>query len=49
MAGVEDGGIPFVEKMAELSATLYEQFKKADKLQVAIEKYLKILGYGKSE
>jgi type I restriction enzyme M protein len=45
-AEVEDDGIPFEEKMSELSATLYEQFAKADKLETTIIKNLEILGYG---
>lgn len=31
-AEIEDDGIPFEEKMAELSASLYEQFAEADQL-----------------
>ena len=34
----EDDGIPFEEKMAELKATLLEQFKKSSELQKEIEK-----------
>jgi type I restriction enzyme M protein len=45
-AEVEDDGIPFEEKMAELSATLYEQFVEADRLEAVIKKNLEILGYG---
>ena len=44
---IEDDGIPFEEKMSELSATLYEQFDKADQLEAAIKKNLEALGYGK--
>jgi len=43
---VEDDGIPFEEKMAELSATLYQQFDKADQLEAVIRKNLEVLGYG---
>jgi len=46
-AEVEDDGIPFDEKMAELSATLYEQFAEADRLEATIRKNLEVLGYGK--
>jgi type I restriction-modification system DNA methylase subunit len=45
-AEVEDDGIPFEEKMAELSATLYEQFAQADQLEATIRKNLAVLGYG---
>ena len=43
---VEDDGIPFEEKMSELSATLYEQFAKADQLEATIKTNLEALGYG---
>jgi len=43
---VEDDGVPFEEKMAELSAELYEQFAKADELEATIKKNLEALGYG---
>ena len=45
-AEVEDDGVPFEEKMAELSATLYEQFAEADRLEAAIKRDLEVLGYG---
>jgi type I restriction enzyme M protein len=45
-AEIEDDGVPFEEKMAELSATLYEQFAEADRLEAAIRKNLEALGYG---
>jgi len=45
-AEIEDEGIPFEEKMAELSAMLYEQFVEADQLEAAIKKNLEVLGYG---
>jgi len=46
-AEIEDDGIPFEEKMAELSATLYGQFAEADRLEAAIRKNLEALVYGK--
>ncbi|MBT9143062.1 MAG: hypothetical protein DDT29_01461 [Dehalococcoidia bacterium] len=46
-AEIEDDGIPFEEKMAELSARLYEQFAEADQLEATIRKNLEVLGYGK--
>jgi len=45
-AEIEDDGIPFEEKMTELSAKLYEQFAEADQLETAIKRNLEILGYG---
>jgi type I restriction enzyme M protein len=45
-AEIEDDGIPFEEKMAELSATLYEQFIEADRLEATIKRNLEVLGYG---
>jgi type I restriction enzyme M protein len=45
-AEIEDDGIPFEEKMAELSVKLYEQFDEADRLEETIKKNLEILGYG---
>ena len=33
-------------KMAERSATLYEQFSEADQLKATIRKNLEALGYG---
>lgn len=44
-AEVEDDGIPFEEKMAELSSRLYEQFAEADQLEATIRKNLEVLGY----
>ena len=44
-AEVEDDGIPFEEKMTELSSKLYEQFAEADQLEATIEKNLEVLGY----
>ena len=45
-AEIEDDGVPFDEKMVELSATLYEQFAEADRLEATIRKNLEVLGYG---
>ena len=45
-AEIEDDGVPFEEKMAELSATLYEQFSEADRLEAVIKRNLEVLGYG---
>lgn len=46
MEEIKDDGIPFEEKMAELSATLYEQFAEAARLEAAIKRNLEVLGYG---
>ncbi|MCD6297617.1 MAG: N-6 DNA methylase, partial [Deltaproteobacteria bacterium] len=43
---VEDDGVPFDEKMTELTAKLYEQFAMADQLEATIRKNLGALGYG---
>lgn len=43
---VEDDGIPFEEKMAELSAALYEQMNEGKELDAAIRQNLEALGYG---
>jgi len=43
---VEDDGVPFEEKMAELTAKLYEQFDEARGLEAEIKKNLEVLGYG---
>ena len=43
---VEDDGIPFEEKMATLTAKLYEQFAISDELEKTIKKNLEVLGYG---
>ena len=45
-AEIEDDGIPFEEKMAELTAKLYEQFDEAELLETTIKKNLEKLGYG---
>lgn len=39
------GGIPFAEKMAGLTATLYEQMQESTRLDAVIRKNLKLLGY----
>ncbi|RME65241.1 MAG: SAM-dependent methyltransferase, partial [Caldilineae bacterium] len=46
MAPQEDDGIPFEEKMAELTAQLFEQFGESRRLENEIRKNLKVLGYG---
>jgi len=43
---VEDDGVPFDEKMIELTAKLYEQFAQARQLEARIRKNLEALGYG---
>ncbi len=43
---VEDDGVPFEEKMADLSATLHQQFNQADELTATIKQNLEALGYG---
>jgi len=43
---IEDDGVPFEEKMAELSAELYEQMTEAEELDTAIRQNLEVLGYG---
>jgi len=45
-AEIEDDGVPFEEKMAELSATLYEQMQESDDLNRVIRKNLDYLGFG---
>jgi len=45
-ADVEDDGVLFEEKMAELSQTLYRQMKEAAKLDAVIRRNLEGLGYG---
>jgi len=44
-AELEDDGIPFEEKMAKLSATLYEQMREGAELDAVIRKNLEVLGY----
>ncbi len=43
---IEDDGVPFEEKMAALSAELYEQMSEAQELDAAIRQNLEALGYG---
>jgi len=45
-ADLEDDGIPFEEKMAALSSTLYEQMREGAELDAVIRKNLEVLGYG---
>jgi len=45
-AELEDDGIPFEEKMAALSSTLYEQMREGGELDAIIRKNLEGLGYG---
>ena len=46
MEEIEEDGIIFEEKMAELSKAFYQQTKDSKKLDSAISKNLKLLGYG---
>jgi type I restriction enzyme M protein len=43
---IEDDGEPFDEKMQRLTTTLFEQFAESARLEKAIRKNLKGLGYG---
>ena len=43
---VEDDGIPFTEKMATLTSELADQFAESAKLEKAIRKNMKSLGFG---
>lgn len=45
-ADIEDDGIAFETKMAELSQTLFAQMKEAEALDKVIRKNLEVLGYG---
>ncbi|MCB0264358.1 MAG: SAM-dependent DNA methyltransferase [Calditrichaeota bacterium] len=45
-AAVEDDGIPFEEKMSELSETLFDQMRQSAELDDAIRQNLEVLGYG---
>jgi type I restriction enzyme M protein len=45
-AAIEDDGIPFEEKMTELSQMLYRQMAEAEKLDSVIRRNLEGLGYG---
>jgi type I restriction enzyme M protein len=42
---IEDDGVPFEEKMAELSAELFEQMAEAEELDNTIRQNLEALGY----
>ena len=42
----EDDGVPFEQKMAELTKKLCQQFEEADRLEKAIRRNLEMLGYG---
>nr|WP_320114675.1 class I SAM-dependent DNA methyltransferase [uncultured Desulfuromonas sp.] len=46
-AEIEDDGVPFEEKMADLTQSLYQQIAKAQKLDAVIRKNLEALGYGR--
>ncbi|MBC8288576.1 MAG: N-6 DNA methylase, partial [Nitrospinae bacterium] len=46
VAEIEDDGIPFEQKMTELSQTLYGQMAESEKLDEVIKKNLEVLGYG---
>jgi len=46
-ADIEDDGIPFEQKMADLTTTLYQQMDESDKLDAVIRKNLEGLGYGR--
>jgi len=45
-AEIEDDGVPFEEKMTELTQTLYRQMEESEKLDAVIRKNLEALGYG---
>lgn len=45
-AEIEDDGVPFEEKMTELTQTLYRQMAESEKLDIVIRQNLKVLGYG---
>jgi type I restriction enzyme M protein len=42
---VEDDGVPFEEKMKELTTRLAEQFARGAELEVKIRENLKSIGY----
>jgi len=44
---VEDDGVPFAEKMAGLTAKLFEQFEKSRELEVSIKRNLEAIKYGR--
>ncbi|NMA46734.1 MAG: SAM-dependent DNA methyltransferase [Lentisphaerae bacterium] len=43
---IEDDGIPFEEKMTELTAALYQQMAESTRLDAAIRANMEALGYG---
>lgn len=45
-AAIEDDGIPFEEKMTDLTQTLFQQMDDSEKLDAVIRKNLEVLGYG---
>jgi type I restriction enzyme M protein len=45
-AEIEDDGVPFEDKMRELSQTLYRQMKESETLDNTIRQNLEVLGYG---
>lgn len=45
-AEIEDDGVPFEEKMAELTQTLYRQMDESERLDAVIRENLEVLGYG---
>lgn len=45
-AEIEYDGIPFEEKMTELTQTLYRQMVESEKLDAVIRENLEVLGYG---
>ena len=45
-AELEDDGVPFEQKMAELTQTLYQQMAESEKLDAEIKQNLAGLGYG---
>ncbi|MEO1393084.1 MAG: class I SAM-dependent DNA methyltransferase [Cyanobacteria bacterium J06634_5] len=48
-APIEDDGIPFEVKMAELTQTLYGQMKEGERLDGVIRRNLEVLGYGEGK
>ena len=46
-AELEDDGVPFEQKMAELTQTLYRQMEESEKLDAVIKENLAGLGYGR--
>ena len=45
-AAIVDDGIPFEEKMADLTQTLYLQMEESEKLDAVIRENLEAFGYG---